>query len=268
MKQSRPRARKRFGQNFLRDQSIIDEIIAAADPQEGDHVIEIGPGRGVLTSAILSQELALTAIEIDRDLSRDLREKHRHNPDFQLIEADVLKTDWNSLVKKDCRNKLIANLPYNISTPLFFRMVEHRAGFQSFTIMIQKEVALRISHPGRNKNLKDYGILSVIAQSVFDTKLVRDVPASCFVPEPKVNSAVIQLIPKAAELPEEQVFFEFVKRAFNQRRKLLLSFLKKNEQTLYGKLSSDTINCLKNLRAENLSAFDYHQLFYEHQIDR
>ncbi len=267
-KTNRPFARKRFGQNFLQNSAVINQILEAADPTEEDHVIEIGPGRGALTSLILDNASWLTAIEIDRDLSKDLRSRYQDDPKFHLIEADILKLDWQELVREGVKNKLIANLPYNISTPIFFKMVQYRSHFDSFTIMVQKEVALRLQHTGIQENLKQYGILSVIATTVFCTETICEVPASSFIPQPKVDSMVIRLTPKPIDLPNEKAFFGFVKRVFNQRRKQFLPFLKKNETALYDKLSPKTLECLYRLRPENITPAEYVQLFYENRIER
>ena len=266
MKSTHPFARKRFGQNFLWSRTVIDEILSTANPIEGEHVLEIGPGQGAITSKILERGASITAVEIDRDLVKDLRRRFGNKIQFRIIEADILNCEWHELVQTDRKNKIIANLPYNISTPLFFRIVRHRSYFDSITIMVQKEVAHRIRHTGQGKKLKDYGILSVIANTVFQTKQICEVSAGCFFPKPKVDSAVIRLIPKQVTIPDETAFFDFIKRAFNQRRKLFLSFLRKNEKALMQKLSPDSIDQLTRLRPENLSPADYYRLFHEHRI--
>ena len=263
MKKNKPFARKRFGQNFLICDYVIDEILQAANLSPADSIIEIGPGRGALTQSILKTANSLTAIEIDRDLSSALRIQFFGHKNFNLVEADVLKLDWSEILNIETNYKLIANLPYNISTPLFFKIISHRHLFSMITIMVQKEVAVRLMHDGKGKSLKDYGILSVIAGTLFDIDLVCDVPPSCFNPEPKVSSAVIQLIPKKTTIPEETVFFTLVKKMFNQRRKKLLSSLKKTQPELLEKLSSTTLNKIENIRPENLSPADYLKIHLE-----
>lgn len=266
MKSTPPFARKRFGQHFLQDRTIAETIVSAANPDKGEHVLEIGPGRGAITSKILERGASLTAVEIDRDLAQDLRRRFGKNVRFHLVEADVLNSDWRKLVRMDRKNKIIANLPFNISTPLFFRIVSHRSLFDSVTIMLQRELALRIRHSGREKNLKDYGILSVVANTVFRTRTICNVPAACFSPKPKVDAAVVQLQPKSIDIPDETAFFDFVKRAFNQRRKMLLSFLRKNEKALLRKLPQESVAHLTRLRPENLSPTDYFRLFHEYRL--
>lgn len=263
MKKNKPFARKRFGQNFLICDYVIDEILHSANLTTADHIIEIGPGRGALTQAILKSNVSLTAIEIDRDLTSALRVQFFSADKFNLVEGDILKLDWSELLDANLSYKLIANLPYNISTPLFFKIISNRQQFLSITIMVQKEVAVRLMHNGNGKNLKEYGILSVIADTLFEISLICDVPATCFNPEPKVASAVIQLIPKKVTIPEETAFFTLVKKMFNHRRKLLLSSLKKNQPEILKKLSPSTIKKLENIRPENLSPSDLLEIHLE-----
>lgn len=262
MSKKRPYARKRFGQHFLCDQSVIDKTIAAAEISSDDHIIEIGPGRGALTRQLLATGADITVVEIDRDLAGDLKKRFQPLNNFRLITQDILKSDWDGIIQEGKHNKLVANLPYNISTPLFFQLVEQRHCIHSMTIMVQKEVAERIGHQGDGKSLKDYGVLSVIASSVFTTRMLFKVPPGAFNPKPKVDSAVIQLKPLDNTLENEKDFFDFVRRAFNLRRKLLINHLKNNESQLYQSLTNEGQQALRNLRPENLSPQQYQNLFY------
>ncbi len=262
MSKKRPYARKRFGQHFLCDQSVIEKTIAAADIKPGDHIIEIGPGRGALTGELLVKGADITVVEIDRDLAGDLKKRFQHQGNFRLITQDILKSDWHGIIQEGRCNKVVANLPYNISTPLFFQLVEQRRQIHSMTIMVQKEVAERIGHQGDGKKLKDYGVLSVIAGSVFTTSMLFKVPPGAFNPKPKVDSAVIQLKPLVNTLENEKAFFDFVRRAFNLRRKLLINHLKNNESQVYQSLTDEDQQALQNLRPENLSPQQYQNLFY------
>lgn len=255
-------ARKRFGQHFLHDQSVVADIITAAEISSTDDVIEIGPGKGVLTELMLEQANSVTAIEIDRDLSKALRAMFSLNPKFRLIEDDILKTDWESFLQDRKTPKLVANLPYNISTPLFFKLAKFRHHFDSVVIMVQKELARRLCHTGEpDLGLKDYGVLSVVAMTAFQAEKIRDVPPACFTPPPKVDSSVIRLVPKGKDLPDEDVFFRFVQRMFGARRKLILTRIRKNEPELYETLSAETRQKLTNLRPENLKPRDFVHLF-------
>ena len=265
-KKKQPFARKRFGQHFLADGTVIERIIDQANLTENEHVIEIGPGRGALTRKLLEKGVSLTVIEIDNDLARGLEAEFGNHPQFRLVNDDALKVNWSELIKPGVQNKIIANLPYNISTPLFFRFVAHRTHFSSTTIMVQKEVAQRICHDGKGKKLKDYGILSVISDSVFNAEILFKVPPGCFIPKPKVDSAVLQLKPKEGVLADEDKFFGFVRRAFNLRRKLLMTHLKKYETELFERLSEKDLSYLHGLRAENLSPQQYQNLFYKGRI--
>lgn len=265
-KAKQPFARKRFGQNFLTDNSVVQKIVDSAELCVDEHIIEIGPGRGKLTLPLINTGASLTLVEIDRDLVAELEKTLPLTDGLRLIQGDILKCDWKELIKEGAVNKIIANLPYNISSPLFFRMVEFRYHFDSITIMVQKELAERILHDGKGKKLKDYGILSVIAGNTFHVKKICSVPASCFAPQPKVDSTVIQLTPIKKAINNERDFFQFVKKSFNGRRKLFLTHLKKNETEIYKGLSSQTLQFLHNLRPENLLPKQYLKLYQDHQL--
>ncbi len=266
MKNNLPFARKRFGQHFLCDQNIIKKTVTSANISPDDHLIEIGPGRGALTSELVATGASLTVVEIDRDLAKEMLNRYDDLPNFRLIGEDILKSDWKSILHAEKRNKVIANLPYNISTPIFFQLVKYRKMLDSITIMVQKEVAERIGHKGEGKKLKDYGVLSVIANSVFESKVLFRVPPGAFYPKPKVDSAVIQLVPKESSLENEEAFFDFVRRSFNLRRKLLITHLRTNESALFQGLSTEDQQFLHNLRAENLSPDQYQKLFYQGKL--
>lgn len=266
-KKKRPFARKRFGQHFLVDENIINRIITESDVTPEDHIIEIGPGRGALTKKILDKGASLTVIEIDRDLSSDLLKEYCDRKNFSVIQADVLKINWEEHLKADVKYKLIANLPYNISTPLFFKLVVVRQHFSSITVMLQNEVAERICHDGEGKSLKEYGALSVVSNLVFDSKILFQVSQNCFNPRPKVNSAVIRLIPKTPLLDNEEDFFEFVRNAFNFRRKLLIKQLKALKPELVENLPERDYELIKRLRPENLKPFQYINLYKEGRLE-
>lgn len=244
----------------MTDAGVLAQIVGAAQLKADESVLEIGPGAGALTDYLLAQKVKLTAVEIDRDLARGLKGRFGKDERFELVEEDVLKLDLDALLTGKSW-KLVANLPYNISTPLFFRLVPARQHFSSMTIMVQKEVANRLLDRGTGKKLKDYGILSVVSALCFDTTLVCQVPPSAFAPPPKVDSTVIKLVPRPALGLDETELFKFVKVAYNQRRKLLLPRLKKELPEVYAKLDEATLEFLANKRPENLKPEDWLRLF-------
>ena len=208
--------RKRFGQHFLTDAVIIDGIIDAIDPSAGDALVEIGPGLGAMTLPLLARHGRFSVIELDRDLAARLRKRG----DLDVIESDVLKVDFAEIARgKGQRLRVVGNLPYNISTPILF----HLLGFVEHVVdqhfMLQKEVVDRMAAaPGS----KDYGRLSVMLQWRYQIESVLDVPPEAFDPPPRVDSAIVRMLP-FAEPPaiDVAVLGELVQVAFSQRRKLL-----------------------------------------------
>lgn len=216
------RPRKRFGQNFLRDQHVLDRIVAAADLRPEDRILEIGPGPGALTGRLLATGLPVLAVEIDRDLGMALQERQAENLDIRI--GDALRLDWDELLQSP-PYKLVANLPYNISSQILFKLLDHRQAFRRLVLMFQKEVGERLL---AQQNTRDYGILSVLMQTWFHIERVVKVPPRAFFPPPKVDSVVLRFDP----LPEPRVFLhdealyrKLVKSAFAQRRKTLRNSL-------------------------------------------
>lgn len=216
---------KSLGQNFLVDPTVVADIITGSGITSADHVLEIGPGVGSLTRALLGAAGHVTAVEIDADLIPILREELKDFPNFSLVEGDVLKTDLKSLAGAG-PVKVVANLPYYVTTPILLRLLEEDFPWQSITIMIQKEVALRLNaRPGT----KDYGSLTVLVAYYADTELVRLVTPQSFVPQPKVDSVVIRLdrlSEKRVTPKNEELFFKVVRQSFAMRRKTLHNTLK------------------------------------------
>lgn len=212
---------KSLGQNFLTDHSVLTDIVNGADVNEEDLVIEIGPGVGTLTAQILKRAKRVVAIELDNDLIPILMEELGDNQKFQLIHKDALKVDFNEIIGDEKSVKLVANLPYYVTTPIIARLLKENYKFKSLTIMIQKEVAERIN---AEPNCKEYGALSLLVQYYCNTSIVRNVPASCFMPRPKVDSIVIRLDrldePKV-KVKDEKLFFDIIRNSFNMRRKTL-----------------------------------------------
>lgn len=217
---------KSLGQNFLTDESVPKDIVEGAGVTSDDLVIEIGPGVGTLTMQLLNRAKRVVAIELDENLIPILQKELGDNDKFQLIHKDALKVDFNVIIGEEKHVKLVANLPYYVTTPIIVKLLKERYNFESLTIMIQKEVAERID---ASPNCKDYGSLSLLVQYYCDTEIIRRVPPSCFIPRPKVDSIVIRLdkLDKPrVEVKDEKLFFEVIRSSFNMRRKTLMNGLK------------------------------------------
>ncbi len=217
---------KSLGQNFLVDDSVPRDIVLGAEVDENDLVIEIGPGVGTLTAQLLNKAKKVVAIELDSDLIPILTEEMGSNPKFTLIHNDALKVDFNEIIGEEKSVKLVANLPYYVTTPIIVKLLKENYNFKSLTIMIQKEVAERMNaEPGN----KDYGALSLLVQYYCNTSIVRKVPPQCFIPRPKVDSIVIRLDrlqePKV-KVENEKLFFDIIRSSFNMRRKTLWNGVK------------------------------------------
>jgi 16S rRNA (adenine1518-N6/adenine1519-N6)-dimethyltransferase len=209
-------ARKRFGQHFLTDSAVLHRIVEAIDPRPGQAVVEIGPGLGAMTDPLVQRCEQLTVIELDRDLAARLRRR----PELKVIESDVLKVDFAALAREAGRSlRVVGNLPYNISTPILFHLLDAVQHVDDQHFMLQKEVVERMAAgPGG----KDYGRLSVMLQWRYDIESVLDVPPEAFDPPPRVDSAVVRMLPLPEIAPvNPKVLGELVGVAFSQRRKLL-----------------------------------------------
>ena len=245
--------RKRFGQNFLRDESIIEAIARAIAPTNSDHIVEIGPGEGALTQALIRGECRLDAIELDRDLRTRLLAAFSTYPGFMLHSADALDFNFASLATGDTGLRVVGNLPYNISTPLIFNLLEQAQIINDMHFMLQLEVVERLAaSPGS----KDWGRLGVMTQFRCEVEQLFEVPPEAFYPPPKVRSAVVRLTPH----PEPQYpnvdpasLGRVVTQAFSQRRKTLRNNFKgMMEDDDFGGLAIDP-----SARAETLSIADF-----------
>jgi len=221
-----PKARKRFGQNFLHDQNIINDIISAIDPRKGQHLVEIGPGRGALTKLLLTGGDKLDVIELDRDLVPLLAAQFSDYQGLTIYQADALAFDYQSLIENGEKLRVIGNLPYNIATPLMFHLLSYSDCIEDMCFMLQREVVERIcAQPGS----KIYGRLSIMMQYQCETELLFIVPPEAFEPAPKVESAIIYLKPKAIPEIDSRVLdglSAVVTKAFSQRRKTISNTLK------------------------------------------
>ena len=212
------RPKKRFGQHFLVDQSVLMQIVQSIGLSQHDHCIEIGPGKGALTQYLLATSAKIHAIEIDQRFKGMLEEWAEKNPHFSFTLGDVLDVGINNLVPKSEQSYVVGNLPYEISTPLLFKLIPDRSSIKKMVFLLQKEVVDRIT---ANVNTPEYGRLSVMMQYYFDVEALCVVPPEAFSPPPKVVSQVVQLIPIEREWADPAEFEAFVKHLFAQKRKML-----------------------------------------------
>lgn len=259
------RPRKQFGQHWLRDEDILDRIIDAAELTNRDRILEIGPGTGNLTSRLLSKVAALVAVEIDRDLCRKLVHKYGERDNFLLIQNDFLKSDLASLLEDFSKfqrpNKVVANIPYNITGPIIKKLLGKIASpapqqYESIVLLVQKEVGDRlVAVPGS----KAYGALSIRVQYLASCELVCDVPARSFYPPPKVDSVVIKLRPRKLECPADnpRQLETLIKLGFANRRKMLKNNLKSLIDTNDLNRILEKLKFNPQCRAEDLSLEDW-----------
>lgn len=246
-------ARKRFGQNFLHDTHVIGKIVDAISPQPGQHLVEIGPGQGALTIPLVNSGVRLDVVELDRDLADWLENHFADCTRFQLHRGDVLKFDLHTLTQQPRSLRVIGNLPYNISTPCLFHLLESEALIDDMTFMLQKEVVQRLAATPEDDA---YGRLSVMVQYFCQVDHLFDVPPGAFKPAPKVTSAIVRLRPHrqlANKANDTALLRDLVRTAFSQRRKTLRNCIK----PLITGLDPQQLPVDLNLRPENLSVADY-----------
>ena len=234
---------KRFGQNFLIDTHVLDRIIEASEITKDDFVLEIGPGIGTMTQYLAEAAREVTAVEIDDALIPILKDTLKEWDNVTVLHGDILKTDIRKIADEKNQGrpiKVVANLPYYITTPIIMGLFESHVPVDSITVMVQKEVADRMqTGPGS----KDYGALSLAVQYYAEPKIVANVPPNCFMPRPKVGSAVIRLTrhqnPPVTTL-DEKLMFRLIRASFNQRRKTLSNSLKNSQELPYSKEEVET----------------------------
>ena len=229
---------KRFGQNFLIDTHVLEKIISASEITKEDFVLEIGPGIGTMTQYLADAAREVTAVEIDDALIPILKDTLKEWDNVSVIHGDILKTDINKIANEKNGGKpikVVANLPYYITTPIIMGLFENEVPIESITIMVQKEVADRMQvGPGT----KDYGALSLAVQYYAKPQIVANVPPNCFMPRPNVGSAVIKLTrhqEKPVDVKDEKLMFRLIRASFNQRRKTLVNGLKNSSELNYSK---------------------------------
>ena len=255
---------KRLGQNYLRDDNIIRKIINEISPEQEDLIVEIGPGEGALTNRLVEIVPNMQAVELDKRNVELLQSKFPH---LKLIEADFLDLDLKViLANHEKKMRIVGNIPYNITSPIIFKMIENRKIINDFVIMVQNEVALRIIAKSGGK---DYGILSVITQYFTDVRLCFKVSPNVFYPRPKVYSAVLHFNFKARSTNEkhDEIFIKIVKAAFGNRRKMLYNSLR---NSIFSDINFDNSGVDLSLRAEKLSIEDFETLaiFASQQLEK
>lgn len=247
------KAKKSLGQNFLISEEIVNEIVEVAGVTDEDTVIEIGPGLGTLTSKLAEFAKEVVAIELDDDMIRVLTERFSLYDNVKIIHADVLKTDLKELIKDKSSVKVVANLPYYITTPIVMKLLEENLQIEQITVMVQKEVGERFT---ATPNGKEYGAITVSINYYTEPSIAIDVPRDNFDPVPDVDSCVVNLKVRKerVKLKNEKNFFKVIKAAFSQRRKNIANSLigvGKSKQEVKEML--DVLEIDSNLRAENLS---------------
>ena len=255
-------ANKGYGQNFLIDRNVVDEIIEKAEVNKDDLIIEIGPGLGNLTSPLLENAGKVICIELDPKMVSILTDRFSLYKNFELINEDVLKVDINKLINDNSEYKtakVVANLPYYITTPIIMKLLEDKLNLDSITVMVQKEVAERLAdHPGG----KEVGAITYSINYYTNPEIIIDVPRDCFVPSPNVDSAVIKLNvlkePKIKVI-DESVFFKVVKAAFMQKRKTLINSLTNSKiaNKEFIETMLNTLNIDLRIRAEKLTLEEF-----------
>jgi 16S rRNA (adenine1518-N6/adenine1519-N6)-dimethyltransferase len=275
-KTKKPFAKKSFGQNFLVDKNYIEKIISALNPQKNETIIEIGPGRGALTEMLLESGAAVTAIELERDMIAVLKDKFENFENFKLVEQDALKIDFAELInprseipnpRSQIRNpqsaRLVANLPYYISTAILQKLIEQRASLSEMILMFQLEVVDRITAGVGNR---ERGFLTVLVEAFLETEKLFEVPPNAFRPPPKVRSAVVRLKPKPeSDIRDEKLFRELISAAFMQKRKTILNNLKSAPPSLRARIGEpedllERAEVPPGRRAESLTLAEWKQI--------
>ena len=255
-------AKKKWGQNFLIKQEVVDSIIQAADVKNGDSILEIGPGLGMLTTTLLKCSSEITAVEIDPELCQKLRKRFKNEKKFTLLEKDAMELSPEVLAGLiPAPAKVVANLPYNIATPLILRLLPVRNAWKSLTLMVQLEVAERIcATPASGKA---YGPLSLVGSLGFESIIIKKIPPESFKPVPKVDSAVIRLLPHDSGLtPEnEKRFLKWSQLLFQQRRKTLMNGIRQHFPEWYENHGDSLRDNFGLRRPETLDFNEWMKLF-------
>ena len=252
---------KKFGQNFLIDTHVLEKIVSSAQIQKDDMVLEIGPGIGTLTQYLCEQARKVVAVEIDKNLIPILEDTLSDYSNIRIIQEDILKVDIKKLAEEENEGrpiKVVANLPYYITTPIIMGLFESQVPIDSITIMVQKEVAQRT---------KEYGALSLAVQYYAKPEIVANVPPNCFIPRPNVGSAVIRLtrhLEPRVEVRDEKLMFRLIRASFNQRRKTLQNGIKNSSELQFSKeqvaAALHEMKLSENVRGETLTLEQFARL--------
>ena len=253
--------KRKWGQHFLVRERYVQRMIELAGVQAGDQVLEIGLGRGVLTRALLEIGAFVKAVEIDPTLQGFLQQEFAGSSEFQLLHGDALELPIEELLPSSQPARIVANLPYNVATAIFFHLLPWREYWNSWTLMVQYEVAQRICATAEGG--KSFGTLSLAGSLGFERKLAFEVSPDAFAPPPKVNSAVVHLWPRKSgwSKEQEQNFLEFVRRLFQQRRKMLIGNLRKQFPNWFQQERESLGEQYLKLRPENLEFEDWRKLY-------
>ena len=257
---------KKFGQNFLIDTHVLERIIKEAEITKEDMVLEIGPGIGTMTQYLCESAKKVVAVEIDKNLIPILQDTLSEYDNISIINEDILKVDINKLVLEENEGKaikVVANLPYYITTPIIMGLFEKKVNVESITVMVQKEVALRMqAGPGT----KDYGALSLAVQYYSEPEIVANVPPNCFMPRPNVSSAVIRMKlhkePKVS-VENEKLLFKIIRASFSQRRKTLVNSINNSAELNFTEQVVSALGIMgltENIRGEALSLEQFAEL--------
>lgn len=269
MKKYKIKANKNLGQNFLIDDTVIEDIVNGADIKKDDLVIEIGPGLGSMTALLVEKAKKVICVELDKKMIKILNDRFIEYNNIELINEDVLKLDLNKLIKQEKEQneikevKIVANLPYYITTPIIMKLLEENLDIQSITVMIQKEVADRLIEVPSGKNT---GAITYTVYYYCECEKIREVENTCFIPMPEVTSEVINLKLRkepAVEIENKKVFFNIIKSAFMQRRKTLLNSLLNSGVFLSKEEGLEVLKKLglkEDIRAEKLTIEDFARL--------
>ena len=262
-------ANKKLGQNFLIDEYVVNEITNIADISKNDLIIEIGPGIGTLTKTLLEKAGKVISIEIDKKVLKILNERFFLYKNFELINQDILQVNLNNLIKENTNSeitncKIVANLPYYITTPILIKLLSEKLSVKSITIMVQKEVAERLTVIPGEKNSSS---ISYMVYYYADSKIALEVPKNCFIPSPNVDSAIIKLDflnEPRVKINNEKEFLKLIQTAFSQKRKTLINSLLNNNIFLSREEAENIITSIGldvKTRPENLSIYDFANLY-------